>query len=277
MDAELLTIPPKSAHTHTVVFLHGRGDNARNFAWALNHSADGSKRTLFDHFPSFRWVFPQAPRPFSGVDPRAPTTQWQWFDIHDVRDFSANEGLQAAGLAESVPIIIRVLQAEARLLHGRWDRIVLAGISQGAAASVHALLNLSLPTPADSSPPRLGAFLGFSCRMPFPGRTLAETREILDLHHVPDTDQVLRNTPVLLEHCVDDPLVLIGNGRALRNTLQGFGAKVEMKEYSEGGHWFHSPDGIADAVSFLHEKLALVDTSKPGACAQGPGMEMDLS
>lgn len=134
---------------------------------------------------------------------------------------------------------------------------MLAGISQGAATSVHTLLNLSVPPTVDGHevPRRLGAFLGFSCRMPFPGRSLAETRKVLDLEGIPDTDEVLRNTPVLLEHCVDDPLVLVEKGRDLRDTLRGFGTQVAWKEYPNGGHWFNSPAGVDDAVEFLNNHV----------------------
>jgi predicted esterase len=91
--------------------------------------------------------------------------------------------------------------------------------------------------------------------MPFPGRTLAETRNVLGLENVPDNDEVLRNTPMLLEHCVDDPVVLIGNGRVLRDSLRGFGAQVSWKEYPDGGHWFNSPAGIDDVVDFLNQHV----------------------
>ena len=174
-----------------------------------------------------------------------------------MNDFSEHEELQAIGLRESVTSTRRILASEATILGGQWDRLVLAGISQGAATSVHTLLNLSLPPAVDGQllPQRLGAFLGFSCRMPFPGRSLAETRKVLHLESVPDTDEVLRNTPVLLEHCIDDPLVLVGKGRDLRDTLQGFGTQVTWKEYPNGGHWFNSPLGIDDAVEFLNNHV----------------------
>ncbi|KAK7951894.1 acyl-protein thioesterase [Apiospora aurea] len=134
----------------------------------------------------------------------------QWFDIWNTADFSEQEDLQAVGLRA-------VLEREAAICR-----------RQGAATSVHTLLNLNLSLPqstAQTGTRRLGAFLGFSCRMPFPGRSLADTRKALDLDDVPDHDEVLRNTPILLEHCVDDPVVLVGGGRNLRDTLQNFGAQ----------------------------------------------------
>ncbi|OIW30178.1 Phospholipase/carboxylesterase [Coniochaeta ligniaria NRRL 30616] len=241
-----ITIPPTAAHTHTVIFLHGRGDNARSFAASLAHWRDSRDRTLADAFPSFRWVFPQAPKRPLAAQPGA--SYYQWFDVWNVRDFAQREELQAPGLGESVAVIRGVIADEADKLGGRWDRVILAGISMGAATSVHTLFNLDVPAGAGGG---LGAFLGFCARCPFAGRELGQMRDVLGLEGVPDHDNVLRKTPMLLEHCADDPLVLVQNGRGLRDTLRGFGASVEWKEYPKGGHWFHAPDGMDDVVDFL--------------------------
>ena len=181
-------------------------------------------------------------------------------------DFTENEDLQAVGLKEVVPVIRRVLADEAKLLDGRWDRLVLAGFSMGGATGVHVLFNLDVPgslgsgSGSGSGRRRLAAFMGFACRCPFAGRSgsLAEMRSVLGLDDAPhrdDDDAVVRNTPVLLEHCVDDPVVLVQYGRDLRETLEGFGARVERKEYESGGHWFGSPAGIDDVVDFLNRHV----------------------
>ncbi|KAK8144535.1 hypothetical protein G3M48_005652 [Beauveria asiatica] len=244
----LKVIPPSAPHTHTVVFLHGRGDNTTNFVAALGRFRDSNGRTLADSFPSFRWVFPQAPtRQCLAVPERWP----QWFDVWDPRDFAEREELQLEGLREVVPQIRDLLANEAATLDGRWDKVIIAGISMGGATSVHTLFNLEVPTPEG----RLGAFLGFSARCPFAGRGLEGMRQVLGLSHVPDDNIVLANTPILLEHCVDDPLVRIQNGRGLRDVLTSFGAKVTWKEYPDGGHWFNSPSGADDVVAFLQKVL----------------------
>jgi hypothetical protein len=69
---------------------------------------------------------------------------------------------QATGLRESVASIRRVLANEATALGGQWDCILLAGISQCPATTVHTLLNLDLPLPAEGRqvPRRLGPPLG---------------------------------------------------------------------------------------------------------------------
>ncbi|KAK3682888.1 Alpha/Beta hydrolase protein [Podospora appendiculata] len=251
MDPQTIAINPSAPHphTHTVVFLHGRGDNARKFASSLAYSRDSQGRTLIGAFPSFRWVFPEAPlrKVASSGD-----TWRQWFDTWNVRDFADREELQVPGLQEMVPVIQRLIASEAAHLGGRFDRVVLAGISMGAATSSHTLFNIDVPAEGGG---RLAAFLGFSGRCPFVGRDLAGMRAVLGLQGVPGHADVLRDTPILLEHCADDPLVLVQNGRLLRDTLRGFGARVEWKEYPSGGHWFNSPEGVDDVVDFLNREV----------------------
>jgi predicted esterase len=269
MDIPFIAIDASAPHTHTVVFLHGRGDDARNFAASLAYSPDSRHHSLVKAFPSFRWVFPQAPMRKCAS---SPETWRQWFDVWNVRDFAERQDLAATGLKEVVPAIHRILADEAALLNGRWDRVVLAGISMGAATSAHVLFNLDIPAAGGG---RLAAFIGFSGSCPFAGSSLAEMRGVLALGGVPDNDDVLRNTPMLLEHCVDDPLVLIRNGRGLRDTLREFGAQVAWKEYLEGGHWFNSPSGMDDAVEFLNMQVLGNERSVEASSTQ-PGTSLDV-
>ncbi|KEY70506.1 hypothetical protein S7711_02674 [Stachybotrys chartarum IBT 7711] len=274
-----VSFSPKAPHSHTVVFLHGRGDTAAQFSASLQYSLDSRNRTLMEAFPSFRWVFPSAPLEHPQALP-AHEVWSQWFDIWNTRDFTEREELQAQGLRASVDRLRQLIATEVSLLGGQWDRLILAGISQGAATSVHTLLNLDIPQAvadaASASPTArgLGAFIGFSCRMPFPGRSLTDTRAVLGLAQVPDHALVLRHTPILLEHCADDQTVPVGAGRQLCSTLRGFGATVDWREYPNGGHWFHSPNGMDDVVSWLSHVLA---RQKGGDGKIAEGSAMDLS
>ena len=184
-----------------------------------------------------------------------PYTWHQWFDVWSVKDFSEREEIQAQGLKEVVPAIRSILGNEAGLLGGRWDRVILAGISMGGATSVHTLFNLDIPV---SGGGRLGAFIGVACRCPLAGRSLLEMRQVLGLEGVPDHAEVLRSTPMLMEHNVDDGTVLVEKGRGLRDILRDFGAQVEWKEYPGGGHWFNSPSGMDDVVEFLNRHVMAV-------------------
>ncbi|KAK4177152.1 putative acyl-protein thioesterase 1 [Triangularia setosa] len=274
MSSQILTtiFPPlktsqyEHPHTHTLIFLHGRGDKIPSFlaglsAWESSPTTpppspglsdqEPAALTLRTAFPTFRLVFPRAPlRIVAAVAAQGERLEWnQWFDVWNTNDFSDNEELQAEGLKESVSGIREIIRQEAEKLGGRYDRIVLAGISMGGATSIHTLFNLEKP---------IGAFLGFCCRCPFAGskKTLEEMRAVLGLPGTPQGNEVLKKTPVLLEHCIDDPLVKIKSGRTLRRVLVGLGAeRLEWKEYETGGHWFKAPDGMDDVISFMRKNV----------------------
>ncbi|KAI0599645.1 Alpha/Beta hydrolase protein [Biscogniauxia sp. FL1348] len=336
MELGLSVLPPITAHTHTIIFLHDRGDTARNLADTLFWSRDSYRRSLKDIFPSVRWVFPQSElRPCERDHPSSPQTSSppspakgrrggrrrggseeeeeeeevlieeeeyedeeekeqcsQWFDVWNPLDYSDREELQAPGLRDSVLSVRRLVAREARAVGGL-SRVVLAGISQGAATAVHVLLNMPLEgtqiapsemmavdededeeegdekTSTKTTPPaRLAAFVGFACRMPFPGGTLAETREILGLPpsaaEDPDpdpaevydeprpSDEVVRRTPAFLAHCADDAVVFVEYGKQLAAQLRDLGVRdVAWREYDDGGHWINSPRGVDDLVEFL--------------------------
>ncbi|KAM7211212.1 Alpha/Beta hydrolase fold [Rhypophila decipiens] len=200
MEIPTITIDPKAPHTHTIVFLHGRGDNAQRFSSRVRSWRDSQNRTFADAFPSFRWVFPQAPvRKCANL----PCTWHQWFDVWSVEDFAEREEIQAQGLREVVPGIRLILGNEASVLGGRWDRVILAGISMGGATGVHTLFNLDVSASGGGGG-RLGAFIGVACRCPLAGRSLLEMRRVLGLEGVPEHAGVVRNTPVLMEHNADD-------------------------------------------------------------------------
>ncbi|KAK4130734.1 alpha/beta-hydrolase [Trichocladium antarcticum] len=286
---------PLPTHTHTVVFLHGRGDNTRAFSAFITRWRDSMGRNLLDTFPTVRWVFPQAPqRPIAAAAAAAAAaggqtaTQQhcpQWFDVWNVRDFADREALQAPGLRDSVLRVRDLLRDEAARLGGDWTRLVLAGISMGAATGVHTLFNLTVPSSVDGGGGgrgggggggRLGGLMGFCARCPFAGRGLDGMREVLGLEGVPPHDEVVRRTPMMLAHCANDPLVLVEKGRGLRDTLRAFGAQVEWCEYADGGHWFHEPEGLDDVVRFLE---GVVGVKSVDALAQIPAdaRAMDLS
>lgn len=252
---EIVDPQPGQPHTHTVIFLHGRGDRAANFARSIRFItwSNSKRQTAMDVLPTFRWVFPDAGQK-PCARPGMPPSMSQWFDVWDHLKLQDHEELQAPGLRESVDRIRKLIAEEASKLGGRYDKIVLMGLSQGGTTITHTLLNLGLPE-TYSGPKRLGAFVGVACRMPFPGRSLNDTRKILDLEGTP-SDELLLNTPVLLEHCMDDPTVMFEGGKQLRQQLEGYGASVAWREYPEGGHWFKSPEGLDDLTEFFSKVLS---------------------
>ncbi|RMZ82044.1 hypothetical protein DV737_g2145, partial [Chaetothyriales sp. CBS 132003] len=119
-------LEPTTNHTHTAIFLHGRGDNATDFAEELfasnisdgtgavasearTSSAPAPTPTLQTQFPSWRWVFPSAPLRWStAFEEEFPA----WFEAHSLSDITLREDLQMEGIRESVAEIVGILDDE---------------------------------------------------------------------------------------------------------------------------------------------------------------------
>jgi lysophospholipase II len=272
-------IPPTASHTHTVVLLHGRGSNGRDFAEELFEGESFSERTLPRHFPGFKWVFPTAHPRYSTIFDEDLV---EWFDIYSLTDPGVEEELQIDGLAESVAFVQTLLVKEAQILgSSASDRVVLGGISQGCAVAVTALLTGTC---------RMGAFLGFNGWMPLMDRVqkgVSETSGGHDassrkkceriavalnsslgfggggdrhplggmLDNAADVPQSGRlHTPSFLSHTADDEVIDIVLGKQMRDTLGSTGLHaVVWREYESGGHWIPEPEGFEDVVEFLSE------------------------
>lgn len=139
MLTPLCVVGPLSTHQATVVFLHGRGSSGKEFGEEFLIEAQGSdNRTLPQRFPTIRWVLPSAPERFSAVFQEMMP---EWFDIYSLSDPSQREVLQLQALRESIEQIHEVLRQEMATIGA--SRVVLAGISQGCATSLHALLSFN--------------------------------------------------------------------------------------------------------------------------------------
>ncbi|KAI1080903.1 phospholipase/carboxylesterase family protein [Whalleya microplaca] len=294
MSLRICTLPPidQASHTHTVVFLHGRNVTATQFADDLLDSRDARGLSLQHIFPSVKWVFPEAPPSSSShhhhhnhhhhrhAEDEVATTseqhqhQPQWFDIWTPADPDEGQEQQRDGLRESVAGLVTLILDEAERVGGLHN-VVLAGISQGCAVAVHALLNFPTPAPASSIPTekgeeregrndRLGAFVGLSGWMSLGAEEAEGSRSALGLEldvggQTPEEGGgggggIYRNTPVFLSHSANDNIVPVAQGRRLRDTLVRYGMDVRWREYERGGHWLYAPQGVEDIVAFLREQ-----------------------
>lgn len=246
------------AHTHTIIFLHGRDSTNDEFANEFFESEAtepaGQPRTLRDLFPTVRWVFPAAPMLRSA---RFATDMSQWFDMWSVEDPAGGEQhgkLQHDGLRKGVAAVWDVVaREEARFVPGRRN-IFLAGISQGFATVVAAFLSAGAGGPAAS----LAGLIGLCSWMPLGGkdeleRVIGRGSDAAGALKPPDASMP-PSTPVLLTHSSDDDVVPVQNGRALRDIL-GQSQPVEWHEYEDGGHWVNEPQGVDDIANFLRRHM----------------------
>lgn len=233
------TVGPRAghAHTHTIIFLHGRDSIAKEFADELFESEaseevagriaePGGGRTLPDLFPTIRWVFPTAPIIRSE---RFDTHMSQWFDMWTAENPQEKSEVQKQDLRTSIALVGDMVDKEEQRI-GR-GRLFLAGISQGFTTALAAFL--------DDGKGGLAGLIGWCSWMPC-------------LSH---GAQERPTTPVFLAHAQDDEVVPVANGDLLRSTLEGLGFTVEWHRYEDGGHWINEPQGMNDMSLFIQRHV----------------------
>ncbi|OBT51733.1 hypothetical protein VE04_08467 [Pseudogymnoascus sp. 24MN13] len=259
---ELHIIEPFSPHTHTAILLHGRGSNGPEFAEELmEESKLPGQPTLAEKLPSWRFVFPSSRELWSTLfEEDMPA----WFEAHSLSDITSRQELQEPGIIEAVGHLSSVLDYEIVRIGGDAGKVVLGGISQGAAVGMWTLL-------CGEKRETLGGFVGASTWLPFaghigeyvgkgggdsPGRDFVESK-MSHLRHLVASPREFRgvlNTPVFLGHGIDDEMVDIELGRQARKVLEQLGMEVEGKEYQGAeldGHWVKVPEEMDDIERFL--------------------------
>ena len=244
-----------------MIFLHGRGSDGREFATELFEDCSSAGLTLQEHFPTCKWVFPTTKKRYSSV---FQDTTNEWFETVSLEEPERRSDLQLQGLEEAARYISALVEQELKSVPA--ERILLGGISQGCATSLHALMVCQL---------RLGAYIGISGWLPFAG----PLQEILDGTTQPAAQAVdffasnlgiekaagtvgsasmpMLTTPVFLGHGSDDELVTLGQGEKIRDVLVRMGMRVEWHAYDECGHWLKEPGEYDDLVAFLEENVGM--------------------
>jgi lysophospholipase-2 len=251
-------IEPTAAHTHTIIFLHGLGCNGPDFATKLLAAHTTCGLTLSESLPGYRWVFPSAKARLSSIFSK---DQQGWFEISSLQHTDYNQHLQLEGLKDAIPFVSKLMKQEAEKVGG-YQKVVLAGIDQGAATALPVLL---------CGGKRLGGFVGINGWMPFEGKVetiLGFWEGFKSVHVARNTAGVMQikldqayedikavlGTPVFFGHGVDDKWVHIGSGEQAAAILKQMGMKTTWKEYEgaeEEGHWLKESEEYDDIVEFL--------------------------
>jgi phospholipase/carboxylesterase len=191
---EIETAPTPNA---AVIWLHGLGADGHDFEPVVPQLVSRGER-------AWRFIFPHAtPRPVTingGMRMRA------WYDIVGF-DRKAQE--DEKGFRETDAAIRQLIEREAeRGIPAH--RIVLAGFSQGGAASLYT---------APRYPERLAGVMALSTYLPFSSRL--------------DTERLPANaaTPIFMAHGLTDATLPIGLGLESRDFLKGLGFTVEWHQY----------------------------------------------
>lgn len=231
-------ILPTTAHRNTMIMVHGRGSDGKDFAEDLFNAEAITGETLQQRLPGTKWIFHMAHW--------RQSTFWkfqmkEWFDLWSVEDLTLREGLQVNGLYESILYIRNIIDEEIQSGTPP-ENIILGGISQGYATAIHVLL---------SGQHQLGGFIGVSGWIPFRTNLRAGDDNLRcfymeKLNTAATTTEATLRTPVLTMHSTDDNVVNVKYGRNARMTLLDLGMEVEYKEYNQGEHWLFNSQGHDD-------------------------------
>jgi phospholipase/carboxylesterase len=185
----------------SVIWLHGLGADGHDFEPIVPELRLGDELGL-------RFVFPHAPlRP---VTINGGMTMRAWYDILTLDRGGPQD---EAGIRESGRTLEMLTERE----HERgipYEKIVLAGFSQGGAIALHTALRY---------PQRLAGLMALSTWLPLPD---SFQREVID-----NTEAQSQELPIFMAHGTFDPMLPLALGQHSHETLVDAGYEVEWHEY----------------------------------------------
>lgn len=205
--------------TAAVIWLHGLGADGNDFA-GLVPELD------LDGCPPIRFVFPHAPS--IPITINGGYVMPGWYDLYgmDLVSKQDDRGIQKSEWAINALIENEVARGIP------YERIVLAGFSQGCAMALHTALRL---------PHKIAGVMALSGYLPLADRFPSE-RHAANAH-----------TPIFMAHGTQDPVVVIQRGEESRDALAKLGHPVQWHTYPMP-HSVH-PREIADISAFLTQVL----------------------
>lgn len=210
---------PKTAPSAAVIWMHGLGADGNDFAGLLPELDLSGCRPI-------RFVFPHAPS--MPVTINGGYVMPAWYDIRGANLVAQQD---AEGIERSRQAITALIEYE--VSRGiPYERIVLAGFSQGCAMALHTALRL---------PHRLAGVIALSGYLPLSDRFAAE-------RHAANA-----NTPIFMAHGTMDPVVVLARAEESHRVLAEHGHPVQWHNYPMP-HSLH-PQEIQDISVFLQTVL----------------------
>ena len=213
---ELETNPNPTA---AVIWLHGLGADGNDFVPII-------PELKLSGCPGIRFVFPSAPS--MPVTVNGGYVMPAWYDIIG-RNLMDQE--DAAGIQKSAAAIVELIEKEASLGIA-YDKIVLAGFSQGCAMALHIGLRF---------PHKLAGIIALSGYLPL--AMSANTEK-----HSANSD-----TPIFMAHGTYDSVVTLDRAQASHTMLESMGYRVDWNEYPMEHSVNH--EELLDISRFLQQVL----------------------
>jgi phospholipase/carboxylesterase len=210
----------------SVIWLHGLGADGHDFASIV-------PQLDLKGCPPIRFIFPHAPRMPISINGGYMMPAW-----YDIAQASLVDQQDAPGIQKSEKSIVALIEQEAA--RGiPYERIVLAGFSQGCAMVLHTGLRF---------PHRLAGIVALSGYLPL-ANLFAHERH-----------QANAEVPVFIAHGTQDPIVVLKRGEDTRDALKALAYPVQWHTYLMP-HSVH-PQEIADIASFLKQVFTAPKTGK---------------
>lgn len=185
----------------SVIWLHGLGADGHDFEAIVPELGLGDKRSL-------RFVFPHAPmRP---VTINGGMTMRAWYDVLtlDRGGPQDEDGIRASSR------MLELLIERERERDIPYEKIVLAGFSQGGAIALHTALR---------HPQRLAGLMALSTWLPL--------SDSFDEEVLQNEDAQSQEVPIFMAHGSFDPMLPLALGQHSHETLERGGYQVEWHEY----------------------------------------------
>ena len=195
-ELDIVVVDATEEHTSTVIWLHGLGASGDDFEPVVPMM----------EMPNTRFVFPNAPiLPVTiNMGMRMPA----WYDILDM-DWESAEREDESTIRSSAELVIDLIEAE----HARgipYDRMVLAGFSQGGA---------------------LALYVGSRFSHTLAGIMVLSAYQVLADSLAGEAHDSNTNTPILFCHGVFDPMVPVQKGREALEAMVEHGNPCEWNGY----------------------------------------------
>jgi len=185
----------------TVIWLHGLGADGHDFEPIV-------PELQLDEFADIRFVFPHAPvRPVT-INGGIPMRAW-----YDVMSLDRSGPQDEAGIRDSADALEQLIQREHE--RGvRYDRIVVAGFSQGGAIAMHTAMRFA---------EKLAGLMALSTWMPL--------EATIDREFMQSPESQPRDLPIMMAHGSFDPMLPIAAGQHARDIMQKAGFDVQWHDY----------------------------------------------
>ncbi|MFT5450101.1 MAG: phospholipase/carboxylesterase [Gammaproteobacteria bacterium] len=221
MPRSPLIIEPGETCNSSVIWLHGLGADGHDFEPVVAQlQPQVTSRT--------RYIFPHAPVQPVTINGGAEMPAW-----YDILDAQLERRVDAAGVERSTQTVNELIAAECDKGIDA-GRIVIAGFSQGGAIALHAGLRY---------PQRLAGIMALSTYLPI----REGTREQASKSNL--------ETPILLAHGAQDPVVPLGASEDSRVFLRSLGYRVQSNTYPM--EHSVSAEELRDISCWLENVLAL--------------------